>query len=224
VNKKRFIDKYGPWAVVTGASDGIGLAFSDELASIGLNLVLVARRADRLYALSSDLSSKYGTSTVVVPADLSTPIITGLLNASDGDVEVLGEKLSSLTNEQQIAFRQRDLGFVFQQFNLLPSLTAAENVAVPLFVAGTSWDEGVKRASALLETLGMGERISALPSALSGGQQQRVALGRAMIHNPRLIVCDEPTSALDAKSGLNVMDLLSRVAVQPERAVIVVTH
>ncbi len=103
-------------------------------------------------------------------------------------------------------------------------MTAAENVAVPLFVAGTSWDEGVKRASALLETLGMGERVSALPSALSGGQQQRVALGRAMIHNPRLIVCDEPTSALDAKSGLNVMDLLSRVAVQPERAVIVVTH
>ena len=73
MNQKRFLGRYGPWAVVTGASDGIGLAFSEELAAIGLNLVLVARRADRLYALSTDLRSKYGTETVVVPADLSTP-------------------------------------------------------------------------------------------------------------------------------------------------------
>ena len=151
-------------------------------------------------------------------------IVTGLLDASAGDTEVLGRSIASLTAEEQMAFRRKDLGFVFQQFNLIPSLTAAENVAVPLYVSGVPWGEGTQQATALLEKLGMAERASALPSSLSGGQQQRVALGRALIHNPRLIVCDEPTSALDARSGMNVMQLLSDVALQRGRAVIVVTH
>jgi len=137
-------------------------------------------------------------------------VITGLLEATAGQVEVLGITPRELSGEAQIRFRRANIGFVFQQFNLLPALTAAENVAVPLFVAGWKRREAVEKAADLLETLGMGDRARALPSQLSGGQQQRVAIARAVIHEPRLIVCDEPTSALDAKSGMRVMELYPR--------------
>ncbi|HVX65809.1 MAG TPA: ABC transporter ATP-binding protein [Bryobacteraceae bacterium] len=151
-------------------------------------------------------------------------VIAGLLDASAGELTVLGEHPARMSSRDQILFRRRNLGFVFQQFNLLPALTAAENVAVPLFVAGWKRQMAVEKAEELLDELGMGDRIHALPSKLSGGQQQRVALARALIHEPRLVVCDEPTSALDAHAGRKVMELLAEVAVRPDRAVIVVTH
>jgi putative ABC transport system ATP-binding protein len=151
-------------------------------------------------------------------------VIAGLLDASSGELEVLGEHQTAMSAKERILFRRRNLGFVFQQFNLLPALTAAENVAVPLFVAGWRRRTAVEKGAELLENLGMGDRVYALPSQLSGGQQQRVALARALIHDPRLVVCDEPTSALDAQSGHKVMELLAEIAVRPGRAVIVVTH
>jgi putative ABC transport system ATP-binding protein len=151
-------------------------------------------------------------------------VIAGLLDPTSGEVEVLGETPSRFSKQDQILFRRDNLGFVFQQFNLLPALTAAENVAVPLFVAGEHRRHAVQKAARLLSTLGIGDRSNALPKQLSGGQQQRVALARALIHEPRLILCDEPTSALDARSGMKVIELLCEVAVRPERAVIVVTH
>lgn len=151
-------------------------------------------------------------------------VIAGLLDASEGDLEVLGEQPSRMAAKQRILFRRQNLGFVFQQFNLLPALTAVENVAVPLFVAGWKRRPAVEKAADLLEELGMGDRMHAVPSQLSGGQQQRVAMARALVHDPRLVVCDEPTSALDAKAGHKVMELLAEVAVRPDRAVIVVTH
>jgi putative ABC transport system ATP-binding protein len=151
-------------------------------------------------------------------------IIAGLLDATEGELEVLGTRPGVLSRREQILFRRENLGFVFQQFNLLPTLTAAENVAVPLFVAGHDRRQAVEQASELLDVLGLGDRLSYLPSNLSGGQQQRVAIARALIHNPQLIVCDEPTSALDAKTGHMVMEMFSEVAVRPDRAVIVVTH
>jgi putative ABC transport system ATP-binding protein len=151
-------------------------------------------------------------------------VIAGLLDPTDGTVEVLGERPGEFAAQDQILFRRENLGFVFQQFNLLPALTAAENVAVPLFVAGWNRREAVEKAAHLLSTLGMGDRSHVLPAQLSGGQQQRVAIARALIHEPRLMLCDEPTSTLDAKSGMKVMELLCEAAVRPERAVIVVTH
>lgn len=151
-------------------------------------------------------------------------IIAGLLDASDGELEVMGTRPKQLSTNEQILFRRKNLGFVFQQFNLLPTLTAAENVAVPLFIAGADRHHAVEQASELLDDLGLGDRLSYLPSDLSGGQQQRVAIARALIHDPRLIVCDEPTSALDAKTGHMVMELFSELAVRPDRALIVVTH
>ena len=151
-------------------------------------------------------------------------IIAGLLDATGGELEVLGTRPARLSKREQILFRRKNLGFVFQQFNLLPTLSAAENVAVPLFVAGAERRYAVEQASELLDELGLGDRLSYLPSNLSGGQQQRVAIARALVHNPKLIVCDEPTSALDAKTGHMVMEMFSEVAVRPDRAVIVVTH
>lgn len=151
-------------------------------------------------------------------------IIAGLLDPSDGDVSLWGTNQRTLSASRRTAFRRDNIGFVFQQYNLLPALTAAENAAVPLLIAGTPRAEAVARAKTLLESLGMGQRAGALPSQLSGGQQQRVAIARALIHEPRLLVCDEPTAALDAHSGQTTMELIRKVAVQPGRAVIVVTH
>ncbi len=151
-------------------------------------------------------------------------IIAGLLGSDSGSVSLFGESLASLSARDQILFRRRHLGFVFQQYNLLPALTAAENAAVPLFAAGMNRKLAVKKATDLLGALGIGHRADASPRLLSGGQQQRVALARALVHEPRLIICDEPTAALDHKSGESVMELLSSSAVHPDRAVVVVTH
>jgi len=151
-------------------------------------------------------------------------IIAGLLDRTDGELSVLGTKVDELSANERVLFRRRNLGFIFQQFNLLPALTAAENVAVPLIAAGTPRRRAVERANALLSQLGLGNRLTALPLTLSGGQQQRVAIARALIHEPRLVVCDEPTAALDHASGEAVMQLLAANAVRPGRTVIVVTH
>ncbi len=121
-------------------------------------------------------------------------------------------------------FRAKNIGFVFQQYNLLPALSAVENAAVPLVIAGWPRAKAITKARTMLATVGLGDRADSFPSQLSGGEQQRVAIARALIHEPRLLVCDEPTSALDAKSGQTVMQLIKQVAVEPGRAVIVVTH
>lgn len=151
-------------------------------------------------------------------------VVAGLLDRTDGRVEVLGRDLAKLRPDEQAAFRRRNLGFVFQQYNLLPSLTAAENAAVPLFADGVPYGRAVERARAVLERLEMGARADARPAQLSGGQQQRVAIARALVHDPALLICDEPTAALDAHTGHAVMEMLAAAALSPHRAVLVVTH
>ena len=176
-----------------------------------------------------DLEIAYGETTLLVgPSGCGKTtlisIIAGLLNPTDGEVSVLGHDLSELRGASLVNFRKRNIGFVFQQYNLLPALTAAENAAVPLLIAGEYRTKAVRTAKDLLTEVGLEPRMNAYPSQLSGGQQQRVAIARALIHQPRLMVCDEPTAALDAHAGQTVMQLLKRVAVQPDRALIIVTH
>jgi putative ABC transport system ATP-binding protein len=176
-----------------------------------------------------DLEAPYGEMTLLVgPSGCGKTtllcLVAGLLNKSGGTIEVLGTDVDSLGSSEKVMFRRRNLGFVFQQYNLLPSLTAAENAAVPLLAAGVKRSTAVERAVAMLEKLGMGPRAQARPNQLSGGQQQRVAIARALLHEPRLLVCDEPTAALDAESGHAVMELLRQAAVREDRAVVVVTH
>ena len=176
-----------------------------------------------------DLDIAYGETTLLVgPSGCGKTtlisIIAGLLNPTDGEVNVLGHDLSELRGASLVNFRKRNIGFVFQQYNLLPALTAAENAAVPLVIGGEYRTKAVRTAKDLLSEVGLEPRMNAYPSQLSGGQQQRVAIARALIHQPRLMVCDEPTAALDAHSGQTVMQLLKRVALQPDRALIIVTH
>ncbi len=176
-----------------------------------------------------DFEARYGEITLLAgPSGCGKTtllcVIAGLLNRSGGRIDVLGTDADRLRGSEAVLFRRRNLGFVFQQYNLLPALTAAENAAVPLLAAGMKRKPAVEKAVALLEDLGLGHRVHALPSELSGGQQQRVAIARALVHDPRLVVCDEPTAALDAESGHAVMELLRKVALRPGRAVVVVTH
>jgi putative ABC transport system ATP-binding protein len=151
-------------------------------------------------------------------------IIAGLLDPSEGSLHVLGNDLRALRPQELVDFRARNLGFVFQQYNLLPALSAAENACLPLLVAGVPRRTALRVARATLARVGLEDRADSYPAQLSGGQQQRVAIARALVHKPRLLVCDEPTAALDAQAGQTVMELFHEVAVEPDRAVIIVTH
>ncbi len=151
-------------------------------------------------------------------------ILAGTLDPTGGTIEEFGLCLHQLGKNARADFRAQNVGFVFQQFNLLPALTIAENVAVPLVIRGITKATAVERACAELTAVGMGDRVTSLPNKLSGGQQQRVAIARALINKPRLLVCDEPTSAVDAKTGHTVMTLIRKLALSPDRVTIVVTH
>jgi putative ABC transport system ATP-binding protein len=151
-------------------------------------------------------------------------VVAGILDQDGGDCLVFGEDLQAMTDRQRVLFRGHNVGFVFQSFNLIPTLTAAENVAVPLLILGRSRKEAIDTATETLNKVGLAERGHSLPSELSGGQQQRVAIARSLVHRPRLIVCDEPTSALDHETGHKVLELLREVALAEGRSLIIVTH
>ena len=151
-------------------------------------------------------------------------IIAGILDETAGHCEVFGHPVSTMTPAQRTRWRRDRIGFVFQAFNLMPALTATENVAIPLLIQGVARNAAMERASAMLEEVGLANRMGSLPSQLSGGQQQRVAIARSLVHEPQLVVCDEPTSALDHETGHQVMEVLRAVATRENRALVVVTH
>lgn len=151
-------------------------------------------------------------------------VVAGILTHDDGEVELFGESLDGMSESAKADFRARRVGFVFQQFNLVPTLTVQENVALPLQIAGRRRGYALACAAEVLDQVGLGDSLGVLPDVLSGGQQQRVAIARAIVHDPEILVCDEPTSALDQDKGRQVMQLLRAVAIRPGRALIVVTH
>jgi putative ABC transport system ATP-binding protein len=151
-------------------------------------------------------------------------VIAGILDNDDGECTVFGQDFKSMGDRKRTAWRGRNIGFVFQAFNLLPTLTAAENVSVPMLINGHSRREAMERAEEALRRVNLSDRMKSYPRQMSGGQQQRVAIARALVHSPKLIVCDEPTSALDHVTGHKVMELLQEVAVGPDRALVIVTH
>ncbi|MBL8729894.1 MAG: ABC transporter ATP-binding protein [Planctomycetes bacterium] len=151
-------------------------------------------------------------------------ILAGILDRTEGECQVLGVDPQHLRQSTRTRWRGENVGFVFQQFNLIPALTAAENVAVPLLLLGHPRRKAIAAAEAQLERVGIADKRKVRPTQLSGGQQQRVAIARALVHEPRFVVCDEPTSALDADNGQIVMGLLAEIAMRGDRALVVVTH
>lgn len=151
-------------------------------------------------------------------------VMCGTLRADSGTIELFGKSISSMPERELTAFRARNVGFIFQQFNLVPTLTAQENVSIPRLLNGAPYATAQEDSGAMLAQVGLGGREKSFPSQMSGGQQQRVAISRAMVHQPRLVICDEPTASLDAAAGQRAMDLLRESARHPDRCVIVVTH
>jgi len=150
-------------------------------------------------------------------------IVAGLLDTTAGEVEVLGQNLTQMWSGRKVRFRGDNIGFVFQQYNLLPALTAAENAAVPLLIAGWSRPKAVARAGELLRKVGLGDRIKSYPNQLSGGQQQRVAIARAIAMNPSLMLFDEVTSALDPELVGEVLSVIKGLA-EEGMTMLLVTH
>src|SRR5229473_3787519 len=143
---------------------------------------------------------------------------------TDGDILVLGQDLRALGERAVARWRNEHIGFVFQSFNLIPVLTAIENVELPLKLTSLKKKERMEHAATALKLVGLGDRLTHLPRQLSGGQEQRVAIARAIVTDPQLILADEPTGNLDATSAQDVLSLLSRLNKEYSKTVVMVTH
>ncbi len=149
-------------------------------------------------------------------------LMAGLDTPSSGDVRIAGQDLFALNEDGRAALRGRSMGFVFQSFQLLASMTALENVMVPLELAGVSG--GCEKAAALLKRVGLGERLTHYPKQLSGGEQQRMAIARAFVTSPAILLADEPTGNLDAATGAQVIDLMFELNRERNATLVLVTH
>jgi putative ABC transport system ATP-binding protein len=147
-----------------------------------------------------------------------------ILHASSGSVRISGREVTALSEKQLPALRLKHIGFVFQGFNLFPTLTAGENIEVMLGLKGVRGMEARRRAAELLEQVGLGEKLDSFPADLSGGQKQRVAIARALAGIPEIVLADEPTAALDSVTGRSVIEMMRSLAHDRERAVVIVTH
>jgi len=151
-------------------------------------------------------------------------LMGGLDTPSDGDVMLGGKRLAHLSDDEITIVRRRQVGFIFQFYNLLPTLNAAENVALPLLIDGKRFEDYAARVDELLDLVGLNDRKDHRPDQLSGGEQQRVAIARAFVTDPKIVLADEPTGNLDSKSGTTVLELLRRTCKDLKATVVMVTH
>ncbi len=178
-----------------------------------------------LYNISFSLEPQTSLSIVGPSGSGKTTLLSlmaGLDSPSSGKIEINGSALQDLSEAEKTAFRAENMGIVFQQFHLMPYLTALENVSLPLDILGH--DQPEKRAKQWLERVGLGDRANHLPHQLSGGESQRVAIARASVIEPAILLADEPSGNLDTETGLNVMDLLFELSDESGRTLILVTH
>jgi putative ABC transport system ATP-binding protein len=188
---------------------------SDQTVTPALRGVNLEVRSGELFMLVGP--SGCGKTTLI-------SVIAGILLQDGGSCEVLGKNVKAMSDGDRTSFRGESIGFVFQAYNLVPTLNAVENVSIPLLLNGVPRAEATHRAAEMLTKVGLKEKLYTHPTALSGGQQQRIAIARALVHNPRIIVCDEPTSALDHSTGADIMELFRHEALSGNRTLIIVTH
>jgi len=151
-------------------------------------------------------------------------VIAGILDHDEGECLVFQQNVRAMGQTQKTRYRGANIGFVFQAYNLIPTLSVMDVLSEPMLILAKSRAEAHLRAKEMLVRVGLGDKLNVLPGELSGGQQQRVAIARALVHSPKLIVCDEPTSALDADTGRLVMEVLRQTALSADRSLIIVTH
>jgi putative ABC transport system ATP-binding protein len=199
------------------------------IAAVGVEMVLQSGQ-QRLQVLKNiDLEVQKGDIQLLMGPSGSgkttlLSILAGLLTPTQGKVYLLGEEITRLSRTKLARFRRQHIGFIFQDFNLFPALTAIENLEAALNVKGISGRQARRQAQDLLEQVGLADKTKLLPRNLSGGQKQRVAIARALTGHPQLIMADEPTAALDSHSGHTVMELLRQLAKEGGCTVLMVTH
>ena len=211
------IEPRTPEATVAVRCNGVTKTFGEG------NVAVQALRGINLEVRNGELLMLVGPSGCGKTTLIS--VLAGVLRRDGGACVVFGQDYDRMSEDETTSFRGVNIGFVFQAFNLIPTLTTAENVATPLIINGAKPRAAVSHAREILVQVGFDDRMMrSLPQDISGGQQQRVAIARSLVHNPRLIVCDEPTSALDSETGHKVMELMRQLAVGKDRALVVVTH
>ncbi len=151
-------------------------------------------------------------------------IIAGILQYDGGECEVMGNNYTRMKPAEILDFRAKNIGFIFQSFHLIPTLTVAENVSIPLIINKANRGIAMERAKLMLAEVGLSDKVDLFPNQLSGGQQQRVAIARALVHEPKLLVCDEPTSSLDHHTGMKIMDIMKLMQKKLGTTLIVVSH
>lgn len=186
--------------------------------------------ADAVYALRDiTLEIDSGKITMIVGPSGSgkttlLSCIAGTLHFDSGTINVLGNELETSNATALTNFRAVYVGYIFQEYHLIPTLTCVENVSVPLLIQKKSRSEAFAKAKEMLVQVGLGDKFNRLPRQLSGGQQQRVAIARAIVHDPRIIICDEPTASLDLETGTKIIEFLKELASDSNRTVVIVTH
>lgn len=207
-----------------------GLHKGKAIAATAVQMVYQSGGAESFHALKGiDLEVKEGDIQILMGPSGSgkttlLSILAGILTPTTGNVVVFGEEITSLSRDKLAQFRLQNIGFIFQGFNLFPALSAAENIELVLNIKGTKGKAAKQQAQALLEQVGLEDKVNHKPGDLSGGQKQRVAIARALAGNPKLILADEPTAALDSDSGHKVISLIRQLAKEGGSTVLMVTH